>query len=87
MLDSFLAELVMRRTTAWFEQRNPFGPKLMGIRPVPLLGGNWFVHLVVSNERPVMHALVRIRGMSFEGIDIVQADATICPACQPVHEG
>jgi hypothetical protein len=82
MLDSFLTELITRRTTAWFEQRHPFGPSLTSIRPIPLLGGNWFVHLTISQDRPVTHALVRMRGASVEGIDIIQADATICPACQ-----
>ncbi len=83
MLDGFVSEMVVRRTTAWFEQRHPYGPCLSGVRPIPLLGGSWFVHLTLANDRPVIHALVRMRGMSVEGIDVVQADANICPACQP----
>jgi hypothetical protein len=82
MINSFVTELILRRTTSWFEQRHPYGPTLTGIRPIPLLGGNWFVHLTLSNDRPVTHALVRMRGVSVEGIDVIQADATICPACQ-----
>lgn len=86
MLDSFLTEMVIRRTTAWFEQRHPYGPTVTNVRPIPLLGGNWFVHLFISPDRPVAHALVRMHGVSVEGIDVIQADATICPACQSGHD-
>ena len=82
MLDSFLTEMIMRRTNDWFEQRNPLGPSLTGVRPIQLVGGNWFVHLTLSNDRPVMHALVRMSGVSVQGFDIIQADGTICPVCR-----
>jgi hypothetical protein len=82
MLDSFLTEMIMRRTTAWYEQRHPLGPAVTGIYPVALLGGNWFVHVSLANGRPTTHALVRMHGMSIDGIDIVEADATICPTCR-----
>jgi hypothetical protein len=83
MLASFLTEMIIRRTTAWFEQRHPLGPSVTGIHPFPLLGGNWFVHLSLSNGQPDTHALVRMHGVSIEGIELVQADATICPTCRP----
>lgn len=82
MIDGFLTEMVIRKTTTWYEERHPTGPTVAGVHPYQLQQGNWFVHLKVTRDRPVIHVLVRMRGMSVEGFDTVQADDTICPACR-----
>jgi hypothetical protein len=82
MFEGFLTEMIIRRTTSWFEERHPLGPSVTGIHPFPLLGGNWFVHLSLSHNRPHTHALVRMRGASIESFEVVQADGVICPTCR-----
>jgi hypothetical protein len=82
MLGGFVTEMVMRRTREWYHQRYQEGPDLKGVEPHALEHGSWFVHLDVEDDMPVRHALVRMRGMSVEGLEIVQADHVICPSCR-----
>lgn len=82
MIEGFLTEMVIRRTTEWFQQRHPYGPALTKVDVFPLLAGNWFGHLSVSNDRPRIHVLIHMRGTSIESFEIVEADAVICPTCR-----
>jgi hypothetical protein len=85
MLGGFVTEMVLRRTREWYHQRYPEGPDLKSVEPHALEHGSWFVHLDVDDDTPVRHALVRMRGMSVEGLEIVEADHVICPSCRAMN--
>jgi hypothetical protein len=85
MLGGFVTEMVLRKTQEWYHQRYPEGPDLQGMEPHALEHGNWFIHLRVDDEPPMRHALVRMRGMSVEGLEVVQADHVICPSCRALN--